>query len=111
MSTLLESTTRTPTSTHDSNITHESNSHTSWNLPFQAADERVAALERRVACLLGSADALAACTATELESLEQVTQYSSGCCLMFWMLVCLRTLSAKLLQPLSCCDAWQVAWL
>ena len=38
----------------------------------QAAGERLAALERRVACLLGDADALAACTATELEALEQV---------------------------------------
>lgn len=46
----------------------------------QAADERLAALERRVACLLGDADALAACTAAELEAHEQVWVQGFG----FW---------------------------
>jgi hypothetical protein len=53
----------------------------------QAADERLAALDRKVACLLGDAGALAACTASELEALEQVcTRHwapaiGSGCCI------------------------------
>lgn len=38
----------------------------------QAADERIGSLERRLACLAGDADALSACTAAELEALEQV---------------------------------------
>ena len=51
----------------------------------QAAAERLAAMDQKVACLLGSADALAACTAPELEALEQVWSalwfaHHSHCC-------------------------------
>jgi hypothetical protein len=45
----------------------------------QAAEERLAALERRVACLLGNPEALAACTAAELEALEQVCTAWTAC--------------------------------
>jgi 2-methylisocitrate lyase-like PEP mutase family enzyme len=48
----------------------------------QAADERLAALDRKVACLLGGADALRACTATELETLEQVCAAWGSVCRM-----------------------------